>query len=64
MVDDTADELPLADPTRTIVEALREVIPQRQDGDVWFAADINRARALIESAGLLGALVSVGVMIE
>jgi histidine ammonia-lyase len=64
MVDDTAAEFPLADPTRAIVEALREVIPHREDGDVWFAADINCARALIESAGLLDALDSAGVKIE
>jgi histidine ammonia-lyase len=64
MVDDIAAEFPLAEPTRAIVEALREVIPLRQDGDVWFAADINRARALIESASLLGALDSAGVKIE
>jgi histidine ammonia-lyase len=64
MVDDIAAEFPLAEPTRAIVEALREVIPLRQDGDVWFAADINRARALIESASLLGALDNAGVKIE
>jgi len=64
MVDDIAAEFPLAEPTRSIVEALREVIPLRQDGDVWFAADINRARALIESASLLSALDSAGVKIE
>jgi histidine ammonia-lyase len=64
MLEETAAEFPLAEPTRAIVEALREVIPHREDGDVWFAADINRARALIESAGLLGALDSAGVKIE
>ena len=64
MVDDLAIEFPLAGATRSIVEALREVIPQRQDGDVWFATDINRAQALVESASLLDVLDSVGVRIE
>ncbi len=64
MVDDIAAEFPLAEPTRSIVEALREVIPQREHGDVWFAADINRAQALVESASLLDVLDAAGVSIE
>ena len=64
MVDDIAVEFPLAEPTQAIVEALRDVIPQRQDGDVWFATDINRARTLVESACLFDALDSAGVKIE
>ena len=43
---------------------LRKIIPQRQDGDVWFATDINQAQALVESASLLDVLDSVGVKIE
>jgi len=64
MVDDIAAGFPPAGPTRALVEALREVVPQRQDGDVWFAADINRAQALLESASLLDVLDSAGVQIE
>ena len=64
MVDELAAEFPLAGPTQSILEALREVIPQRQDGDVWFAADIIRAQALVESASLLDVLDSAGVKIE
>jgi len=64
MVDDIAAGFPPAGPMRALVEALREVVPQRQDGDVWFAADIKRALALLESASLLDVLDSVGVQIE
>ena len=64
MVDEIAAEFPPGGPTRALVEALREVVPQRQDGDVWFAADINRAQALVESASLLDVLDRVGVQIE
>jgi histidine ammonia-lyase len=64
MVDDIATEFPLAEPTQAIVEALREEIPLRQEGDVWFATDINRAQALVESASLFDALDSAGVKIE
>jgi hypothetical protein len=64
MVADIAAEFPLAGPTRSVVEALREVIPHRQDGDVWFAADINRVQALLESASLFDVLAAAGVKIE
>jgi len=64
MLDEIAGEFPPAGPTRALVEALREVVPQRQDGDVWFAADIQRAQALVESASLLDVLDRVGVQID
>ena len=64
MVEEIAVKFPPADPTRAVVDALREVIPLRQEGDVWFAADINRAQALVESASLLDVLDRAGVKIE
>jgi len=64
MVDEIAAEFPTGSPTRALVEALREVVPQRRDGDVWFADDITRAQALVESASLLDVLDRVSVPIE
>jgi hypothetical protein len=64
MVDDIAAEFPTSGPTQALVEALRDTVPQRQDGDVWFAADIERAQVLLESASLLDVLDRVGVQIE
>jgi len=64
MVDDIAAEFPLDSPARALVEAVRKVVPQRKDGDVWFATDINRVQALVESASLLEVLDSVGIQIE
>ena len=64
MVDDIAVDFPLAGPTQSVIEALREVIPQREDGDVWYATDMNQAQALVESTRLLAVLGSVGVKIE
>jgi len=64
MVDDIAAEFPTSGATQALVEVLRDTVPQRQDGDVWFATDIERAQALLESASLLDALYRVGVQIE
>lgn len=64
MVDDIAAEFPTSGATQALVQVLRDTVPQRRDGDVWFAADIERAQALLESASLLDALDRIGVQIE
>lgn len=62
-VDALAPDHPLAAPTRGIVATLRESVPFRQHGDVWFAADmlaaetVLRSGVLVDTAGAKGALI-------
>jgi histidine ammonia-lyase len=64
MVSDVCSEFPIDLPTQSVVDTVRENIPARVDGDVWFARDMNAARALLESGQLLKALQTSGTLIE
>jgi histidine ammonia-lyase len=64
MVSDACPEFPIDLPTQTIVDSVREKIPARLDGDVWFANDMNDATNLLECGQLLKVLQASGTTIE
>ncbi len=55
---------PLAAATDAVLKAVRETIPDRREGDVWYADDMVAARALVQSAGVLAACEAVVGVLE
>ena len=59
MVEEISADHKLADATREMLDTLRDVIPARLEGDVWFAMDMEAADALVRRGELLVACEAV-----
>ena len=56
LIAETASVHPLGKGTQAALEAVRAAIPPALDGDRWYAAEMNRATALIRSGELVAAV--------
>jgi len=63
-VAELADDHPIAPVTELVLETLRQSIPFRNNGDIWFAGDMQKATELVRKAVLLGALEETAIMIN
>lgn len=59
-----ASDHPSAPATELVLETLRQSIPYRNKGDIWFAGDMQKATELVRKATLLGSLGESGVVIN
>ena len=57
-------DFPLAAATDAVLKAVREDIPYRHEGDVWYADDMAAARVLVQKGAVLTACEGVVGIIE
>jgi histidine ammonia-lyase len=55
---------PIGRTSQAILKAIRQSIPFRQDGDIWFAGDIQAAISMLERGDLLTACTTTGNELE
>ena len=64
LVAELAADYPIGRGSTAALAALRETIPARLEGDVWFATDMDAALSLLESGDLLKACAAAGCLLE
>ncbi len=63
-VADISTDYPVADSTQNILNTIRKSIPYRDQGDVWYAIDMENAEQLLMQGAYLNAVAASGITIE